>query len=162
MRQLVENAIPAALARDSVAALEVIGWTRYAMVDRGQYEYIDAPSGVEALLVLVTRLASSQLGFDVRPVHTRAVRLGPGDYVLSHHDRRHDEPLLECIADLSTAPSSFAVHYREGGRPHFVVPNQPLAISLVARTAASAVNHTYVSKLHDGALILRLITRFLT
>lgn len=171
MRQLVENAVPATLARDAVAELDAQGWTRYAMIDRGQYDYIDSPSttgpratavSVRSLVELMTRLASQQLGFDVRAVSTRAVRLSPGDYALSHHDLRHDEPLLECIADLSAGASEFAAHYREGGRPHFVVPNQPLAISLVARTAASAANHTYVSKLHRGPAITRFIARFVT
>lgn len=162
MRQLVENALPEALARDAIAALDAIGWARYALIDRGQYDHIDSPSGVEVLVELMTRLASHQLGFDVRAVWTRALRLAPGDYVLSHHDVRHDEPLLECIADLSAVASDFAVHYREGGRPHFVVPNQPLAISLVARTAASAANHTYVSKLHQAPMIVRLVARFVT
>lgn len=162
MRQLVENAIPATLARDVAAAFDAHGWMRYALIDRGQYDYIDGPPGVEALVEPMTRLASTQLGFDVRAVWTRALRLTPGDYSLSHHDVRHDAPLLECIADLSTAASSFAVHYREGGRPHFVVPNQPLVISLVARTAASAANHTYISKLHQGCEIIRLVVRFVT
>jgi hypothetical protein len=162
MRQIAENAIPAQLARDVRSALDAIGWTRYAFIDRGQYEYIDDPSDVEALIELMTRLASAQLGFDVRCVWSRAVRLSPGDYVLSHHDVRHDDPLLECIADLSAEASEYAVHYRDAGRPHFVVPNQPLAISLVARTASSAANHTYVSKLRQAPAILRLVARFVT
>ncbi len=172
MRQLVENTVPTALAREVVAAFDARGWSRYALIDRGLYEYIDDPTtiasttapsdAVETLMGLMTRLASAQLGFDVRAVWTRAVRLSPGDYSLSHHDVRHAEPLLECIADLSAGASDFAVHYREGGRPHFVVPNQPLAISLVARTAASAANHTYVSRLHPGTAIVRLLARFVT
>jgi hypothetical protein len=135
------------------------GWQRYALVDRGHYEYIDRPAGIDALLSTVTELASAQLGFGLTLLTWRAVRLSPGDYLLSHHDPRHDDPLVECIADLSTAPSDFAVHYRENGRPHFVVPNTPGTVSVVARTAASAANHSYVSKLHRGEALTRVVLR---
>ena len=85
-------------------------------------------------------------------------RLVPGDYLLAHHDRASDEQHLELILDLSPAvvPGA-AVHYRRHGDVTFQVPSRPCALSIVARDPSVTCNHTYVSRLHPGACVVRLV-----
>src|SRR5215470_16212249 len=78
----------------------------------------------------------------------RLLRLVPGDYLLAHHHRVHEDLPIELIADLSPAPVAGAeVHYRRRGQVFFRVPCTPRAVSIVERGPTVTCNHTYVSKL---------------
>src|SRR5437016_2752535 len=82
---LVPDAIGRPLASDVRGRLEP-QYRRYALVDRGSYEEVVDP--IEPQLVgLLARLAGEATGRALTLVDTRALRLGPGDYLLARHDR---------------------------------------------------------------------------
>jgi hypothetical protein len=137
---LVEDAITPAEA----AAIRLDGWQRYTLLDRGSYEYIDGI--VEpALFARFARFGTI--------TSARALRLSPGDYLLAHHDVLHDDLPLELVLDLSPAPIPAELHYRRRGSVFFRMPCTPRALSVVERGPTVTRNHTYVSKLHAGAVI---------
>lgn len=90
--------------------------------------------------------------------------LGPGDYVLAHHDplppvAGEDLP-LELMADLSPrAVPGADVHYRRRGAVFFAVPSAPGTLSIVERGSAITANHVYVSRRWPAAEVVRLIVR---
>jgi len=129
-------------------------FTRYALLDRGSYEYADAD--VPARLIT---LARDVTGRALEVAEARLLRLVPGDYLLAHHDRVHDDLPIEVIADLSPAPVAGAeVHYRRRGQVFFRVRCTPRAVSIVERGPTVTCNHTYVSKLSPpDAEVLRLV-----
>lgn len=90
----------------------------------------------------------------------RALRFGPGDYTLAHHDPFHDGMPIEIIADLSPPQPPLpeaSVYYRRRGQAFFVVPVQPGAVSIVERGPAVNCNHGYVSLRYPKADIVRLV-----
>ena len=126
---------------------------RFREIDRASYEHasIDPPAALVALAAGVTERA-------LRPVAARVIRLAPGDYLLAHHDHSHDDHRVELILDLSPAVVPDAeVRYRRDGAVFFRFPSQPGAASIVERDPATQCYHTYVSKLHRGAVVLRLV-----
>jgi hypothetical protein len=130
-------------------------FTRFALVDRGSYEHatVDAPPALVALASQVTSRA-------LRPVSARLLRLSRGDYLLAHHDSLHADHRVEVILDLSPAAvPGAAVHYRRRGQVFFVVPSTPGAASIVERDPTTQVYHTYISKLHAGASVVRLVVQ---
>ena len=50
-----------------------------------------------------------------------------------------------------------AVHYRRRGQVFFRVPSAPRALALIERGPTVTCNHTYVSRLHPTADVIRLI-----
>jgi hypothetical protein len=156
---LVPSAIGAALAGEIRARLEHVGYTRYALFDRASYDEVTAPGEVE-LLEILCATASEVTGRSLVVAEARALRLGPGDYVLVRHDRVREHWPVELVLDLSAAPVPGAeVHYRHRGQVFFVVPSQPGALAFVERGPTVMCNHTYVSKLHArrGASVVRLV-----
>jgi len=130
-------------------------FTRYALVDRGSYEYADVevPEAVVAL-------ASDVTARTLRPVSARVLRLAPGDYVLAHHDPLHADHRVEVIVDGSPHPVAGAeVRYQRRGATFFRFPSQPGAASIVERDPTTRCHHTYVSKLLAGAVVLRLVVQ---
>ena len=128
-------------------------FTRYAQIDQASYEVatIEAPPTLVALAAAKTERA-------LVPVWTKIVRLHPGDYLLAHHDHEHDDHRVELTLDLSPAAVPDAeVHYRRGGKVFFRFPSQPGHASIVERDPATQAYHTYVSKLHAGAVVQRLV-----
>jgi hypothetical protein len=85
------------------------------------------------------------------------VRLVPGDYILAHHDHIHDDNPVEVTLDLSPATVAAEVHYRRRGQVFFRVPCLPGSLAIVERGVTVTCNHTYVSKLHRDAVVMRLI-----
>jgi hypothetical protein len=86
------------------------------------------------------------------------VRLVPGDYILAHHDRIHDDNPVEVTLDLSPAPVAGAeVHYRRRGQVFLRVPCAPGSLAIVERGVTITCNHTYVSKLMPDAIVIRLV-----
>ena len=155
---IVPDAIGAGLAAEVRARLERTGYRRYGLIDRGSYDLVDAPHEPE-LLVTLTRLATKATGRALAVAEARAIRLGAGDYLLAHHDRIQ-EGSVELMLDLSPAGVPGAeVHYRDRGRVVFRVASVPGALSVVERSADVTCNHTYVSKLHTGAAIVRLVVQ---
>lgn len=156
---IVPEAIGPALATEVRARLDRAGYTRYALLDRGSYEVAidpDEPSVIAAL----AGLAGPLTGRSLAPVDARALRLGPGDYLLAHHDRRHEDPIVELMLDLSPASVPGAdVHYRRHGKVVFHVESRPGALSVVERGPETACHHAYVSKRHLGASVVRLVVR---
>lgn len=154
---IVPDAIGSALAAELRARFDHAGYTRYALVDRGSYDELRDPGELEpiaALIAVATEITERTLLL----AESRVLRLGPGDYLLAHHDRVHDEHHVELILDLSPAPvPNAAVHYRRRGDVYFEVPSRPCALSVVAREPSVTCNHTYVSKLHTGACVVRLV-----
>ncbi len=138
------------------ATLELAGWTRYALLDRGSYDVIDdvrAPALFDALGARASEITGRALAV----AEARALRLVPGDYLLAHHDRVHDDLPVELVLDLSPAAVPGAeVHYRRRGAVFFRVPCEPGTLAIVERGPAVTRNHTYVSKLHGGAEVIRL------
>jgi len=124
---------------------------RFREIDRASYEHatIQPPPALVALASRITERA-------LRPISARVIRLVPGDYLLAHHDHSHDG--VELVLDLSPAVVPDAeVRYRRNGAVFFRFPSQPRAASIVARDPATQCYHTYVSKLHRGAVVLRLV-----
>lgn len=153
--------VPAAagtvLAAELRARFEQTGYARYALVDRGSYDVLVNP--VEpALFAGLAAIASKVTGRSLAFAEARAVRLHPGDYLLAHHDRIHDDSPVELILDVSCASVANAeVHYRRREQVFFRFASQPGALCVVERGPTVSCNHTYVSKLHEGAEIVRLV-----
>lgn len=155
--RLVPDAIGAARATELRDRFAAAGYTRYALVDRGSYDELRDPSDLELFAALIT-IASEVTELSLSLVTARAVRLGPGDYLLAHHDTVRDAGHVELILDLShAAVPGAAVHYRRDGNVTFVVPSEPCTLSIVGRDPSVTCNHTYVSKLHVDASVVRLV-----
>lgn len=162
---VVPAAIGATAAAEARARLARRGYARYALVDRGSYDVVADPDE-PALCAALVALAAARL----RPTPTapqptlavvdaRALRLGPGDFLLAHHDRVHADRLLELVLDLSAAPVAGAeVHYRRGGQLYHRVAAAPGALSIVERDGGVTCHHTYVSRRQPDAVV-RLVLR---
>ena len=126
---------------------------RYAQIDQAAYDFapIDPPAALVAL-------AASKTERPLQPVWAKIIRMHPGDYLLAHHDHEHDDHRVELILDLSPAVVPDAeVRYRRGGNVFFRFPSQPGHASIVERARDAQAYHTYISKLHTGALVQRLV-----
>ncbi len=129
---------------------------RYGLVDRGSYEHCDDIAVPVALVAMASELTDRSL----RVFSARLLRIVPGDYVLAHHDLLHDDHRVEVILDLSPAAVPGAeVRYLRRGQVLFRVPSQPGTASIVERDPATVCHHTYVSKLHVGANVVRLVVQ---
>lgn len=151
--EVVPDAITAALAGELRGR---VVYERYGLLDRGSYEHasLDEP----ALFAKLAAIAGKKLGRELAVSEARMLRLGPGDYVLAHHDRVYEGNPVELVLDLSaTVTPGAEVHYRRRGAVFFRVPSQPRALALVERGPTVTCNHTYVSKLHAGASVVRLV-----
>jgi hypothetical protein len=145
--------VPDAVDRAAAAAARtrLVAYTRYALVDRGSYEYIIAPDEPELLALL---------GRGRALLDARVLRLRAGDYLLARHDRPMDSG-IEVVLDLSRTPVPGAeVHYRQHGQVMFRMPSAPGSAAIVPRAASVTCNHTYVSKLHGDAEVVRLVARY--
>lgn len=129
-------------------------FARYTLVDRGSYEYAAAevPEALVAIACDVTERA-------LRVISARVLRLGPGDYVLAHHDAVHADHRVEVIVDLSAAPVAAEVRYQRRGATFFRFPSRPGAAAIVERDPTTRCHHTYVSKLHAGTPVVRLVVQ---
>ncbi len=129
-------------------------FARYGLVDRGSYEYADGvvPRELVAMACDVTERT-------LQVVSARVLRLSAGDYVLAHHDPLHDDHRVEVMVDLSATPVAAEVRYQRRGATFFRFPSQPGAASIVERDPATRCHHTYVSKLHTGAPVVRLVVQ---
>ena len=136
-----------AITPDEAATIRLDGWQRYRLLDRGSYDFIDFADA--ALFERFSRFG--------RITSARAVRLVPGDYILAHHDELHDDLPLELTLDLSPAPVPAEIHYRRRGSVFFRVPCSPRALAVVERGPTVTRNHTYVSKRHAGAVVIRIV-----
>jgi hypothetical protein len=154
---VVPNAVDAAHAAAIRARCEARGYTRYALLDRGSYDVLHDVAAPE-LVALAIATAERSTGRTLALAESRVLRLVPGDYLLAHHDRIYDDNPVEVIADLSPAAVPDAdVHYRRSGQVFFRFPSTPGALAVVERGVTITSNHTYVSKLHDGASIVRCV-----
>lgn len=149
--------VPDAIDRDRLAAArsKLARFERYALYDRGSYEvsHVDVE-----LLDLVRGIAERTTSRTLAIAESRVLRLTAGDYILAHHDRLHDDNPVEVMIDLSLAPVPDAeVHYRRRGQVFFRFPCVPGSASVVERGPTVTCNHTYVSKLHHGASVVRLV-----
>lgn len=166
--KIVPEAITNALAAELRARIEP-HYTRYALLDRGSYEYapIDEPALFARLVGIVEKRLADAVGETVGAsfavgsrtiVEARVLRLSPGDYVLAHHDRVHEGNPIEIVLDLSATPAPGAeVHYRRRGAVFYRVPSAPRSMAIVERGPTVTCNHTYVSKLHARASVVRLV-----
>lgn len=156
---IIPEAIEPTLAAEVRTRLDRAGYTRYALLDRGSYEIAIGPDEPNVVAALAG-LAGQVTGRSLAAVDARALRLGPGDYLLAHHDRSHEEPLVELILDLSPASVPGAdVHYRRHGKVVFQMASRPGALSIVERGPEAACYHAHVSKRHLDALVVRLVVR---
>jgi hypothetical protein len=147
----------AAAARDR---FQGAGYTRYALYDRGSYDALAAPEAAD-LLDASIEVAERTTGRSLVLAEVRALRLGPGDYLLAHHDRIHDGHPVELMLDLSPASAPGAeVHYRRRGQVYFRVPCVPGSLAIVERGPTVTCNHTYVSRREPAASIVRLVMLF--
>lgn len=139
------------------ARVTLHGYTRYAQIDRGSYEVIERPDQPALIATLIAR-AERATGRSLVLAESRVLRLGPGDYLLAHHDRVYDGHPLELVADLSPAAVPGAeVHYRRRGQVYFRVPSAPRSLAIVERGPTVSSNHTYVSKRFPDASVVRLV-----
>lgn len=154
---IVRDAVDAGGAAAARARWNTRGFTRYALLDRGSYDVLAEPAEPE-LLARMRRAAETATGRTLAAAESRVVRLLPGDYVLAHHDRIHDDNPVEVTLDLSPAPVAGAeLQYRRRGQVFFRFPCTPGALAIVERGVTVTCNHTYVSKLHERACVVRLI-----
>lgn len=156
---LVPRAIDATAAAEARSRLAARGYRRYALVDRGSYDVLVEPDE-PALIAGLVRLAAQRLGAaSLAVLDARALRLGPGDFLLAHHDRLHDDRRLELVLDLSaTAVAGAEVHYRRGGQLYHRVASAPGALSIVERDGGVLCHHTYVSQ-RQAEAVVRLVVR---
>jgi hypothetical protein len=156
---VVPEAVGPTLAAEVRARLDRAGYTRCALLDRGSYDLataVDEP----AVLAALTGLAMEVTGRSLVVDEARALRLGPGDYLLARCDRIHGDHLVELMLDLSPESVPGAdVHYRRDGKVVFRIAPRPGALSIVERGPETACYHTYVSKRHAGACVVRLVAR---
>lgn len=154
---VVPEAVGPTLAAELRARFERTGYTRYALLDRGRYDVLANPDE-PALFAALTGIATQVTGRSLALAEARVLRLGAGDYLLAHHDRLHDDHPVELMLDLSPASVPGAeVHYRQRGTAFFRLESRPGAVSVVERGPAVTCNHTYVSKRHAGASVVRLV-----
>jgi hypothetical protein len=154
--KVTPDVVDAARAAEVRSRLARTGWTRWSLLDRGSYEWIDSPDEPE-LLAAIVAFARETTKRDVAVEHARAVRMVPGDYVFVRHDRVYDDRPIEVVVDLSAAPVSGAeVHYRHRGQVFFVFPSQPGAAAVVERGPTVMRNSAYVSKRLGNAEVVRL------
>lgn len=154
---VVPAAIGADLAAEARATLEATGYARYTLVDRGSYDFVDGPQ-LPTLLEALVGIASAVTGRSLNASSSRALRLGPADYLLVRHDRVYDDRPVELILDLSTqAVPGAEVHVRHRGQVFFTVPSQPGALAIVERGPTVMTNHTYVSRRYPDASVVRLV-----
>lgn len=154
---VVHDALGAQLAADVRARLEHAGYTRYALLDRGSYDYVTSPAEPE-LVTALAGVAGEVTGRSLAVAGVRALRLSPGDYLLTRHDRVHEGRPVELVLDLSPAAVPGAeVQYRHRGQVFFSFPSTPGALALVERGPTVMCNHTYVSKRVAGASVVRLV-----
>lgn len=153
---VVPDAIDAARASAIRARCEN-RYTRYALYDRGSYDVVHDLDEPE-LAALAIRAAEQATGRRLAIAEARALRLVPGDYVLAHHDRIHDDNPVEVMIDLSPAAVPDAeVHFRRRGGVFLRFASAPGALAIVERGPTITCNHTYVSKLHAGACVVRAV-----
>jgi hypothetical protein len=143
---VVPAAIGSELAAEARARLEDVKYTRYPRIDRGSYDFIDDPpltDVIEALRGIAEAVTDRMTTIG----GVRALRLHPGDYLLTRHDRVHEDRPLELVLDLSAAPVPNAgVHWRHRGQVFFTMPPSPGALAIVERGPTVMSNHLYVSK----------------
>lgn len=162
---VVPDAIGADRAADVRARLERGGFRRYALVDRGSYAWtddVDEP----ALIAELAAIAGEITGVAPEVASVLALRLGPGDYVLAHHDPcartaiHADARQVELVLDVSaTATAGAEMHYRRHGQLFHRAPSQPGALSIVERDAGVTSHHTYVTKRNTTTGVTRLVVR---
>ncbi len=145
--------VPAAIDPAAAAAARArFRYTRYTLVDRGSYSYLDDPDE-PALLARARELAGG-----LAITHARVLQLDPGDYLLARHDTIVERG-VEVVIDLSAAAVAGAeVHYRQHGQVLFVMPSAPGSAAIVPRTGSVTANHTYVSR-RGTASVVRLVVR---
>ena len=151
--EIVPDAITATLAAELRGRFS---YERYGLVDRGSYELcrLDEP----ALFGKLAEIVLKRTGRILAVVDAIALRMSAGDYVLAHHDRVLEGNPIEIVLDVSAEVTPDAeVHYRRRGSVYFRVPSQPRAMAIVERGPTVTCNHTYVSKRHAGASVVRLI-----
>jgi hypothetical protein len=149
--KIVPAAIGAALATEVRSSLA--NYTRYTLIDRGSYDFVDDPALPELHEVLAG-IASGVTSRELEIVSLRALRLRPGDYLLTRHDRVYEDRPVELVLDISAAPVAGAeVHWRHRGQVFFVMPSAPGSLAVVERGPTVMCNHTYVSKLCTGDVV---------
>jgi len=151
--------VPDAIDRDRLAGARsrLTGFTRYALLDRGSYEVVRDPAEPELLASLVAA-AARVTGRTLALRESRVLRLSAGDYLLAHHDRLHEDNPVEITLDLSPASVPGAeVHYRRRGQVFVRFECVPGSLCVVERGPTVTCNHTYISKLHADAQVIRLV-----
>jgi hypothetical protein len=132
-------------------------WSRYTLLDRGSFDYardVDEPDLAARAIVQASKITERTL----KLVESRVLRLGPGDYLLARHDRVYERFPIEVTIDLSPSPVEGAeIHYRRRGQVYFRVPSAPGSAAIVERGPTVTCNHTYVSKRHLDASVVRLV-----
>jgi hypothetical protein len=154
---LVPDAIDAARASALRARCEGRGYARYGLLDRGSYDFLDDVDepDLAALAVAAAQRTTRRI---LSLASARVLRMGSGDYALAHHDRIHLDNPVEVTIDLSPAHVAGAeVHYRRRGQVFFRFPSAPGALAIVERGVTITCNHTYVSKLHERASVVRCV-----
>jgi len=154
---IVPAAVGSDLAADIRERVERAGYRRFTLLDRASYEEAIAPNE-PALVEALAGIAAEVTGRSLVPGPARVLRFGPGDYSLVRHDRVHEDRPVEIVLDLSptTVPGA-EVHYRHRGQVFFTFPSTPGALAVVERGPTVMSNHTYVSKRHVDASVVRMV-----
>lgn len=154
---VIPHAVGEALARDVRSRIARAPTTRYGLLDRASYSFVDRTNETEVFEALVG-IACEVTGRSLVLAESRALVLDPGDYVLLRHDRVHDDNPVELVLDLSASPVPGAeVHYRHRGQVFFTFASTPGALAIVERGPSVMCNHTYVSKRLHGACVVRMV-----
>lgn len=152
----IPNAIGGKVAAGLRTRFQDTGYARYALLDRGSYDWLDAPP-ITDLVPVFEGIASEVTGRTLTVASARVLQLLPGDYLLVRHDRVHEDRPIELVLDLSPmAVPDAEVHWRHRGQVFFTMPSTPGAMALVERGPTVMSNHTYVTKRWTGSAVVRL------
>jgi len=127
---------------------------RFPWIDRGAYAWGDVTD--------LAALAPLARYVDAEFACARVLVLGPGDYILAHHDPMPAGGGVpqELVLDLSPQPVLGAeLYYRRRGAAVLAVPATPGTLAVVERGPTVTANHTYVSRRYPDARVVRLVAR---
>jgi hypothetical protein len=154
---VVPGVVPAATATSLRDAVDAAGFTAYDEPDRGRYEHnrgLAIPVLFDELRAIAAQITQQALCAD----HADWRRLRHRDYQLMKDDAR-TRPVaahVEVTLDFSARATGQAEIVYSDGRDHWVVPQLPGAVAIVAREPWLFRYERYLNTAVEDAVVHRL------